>query len=89
MMPGRRTTTIWENGRAGRLKRSEVGAGAVVGVVMRGQPVGITPKSWGRAIAILIWVFLRWQRFCRRRSLAQLADIDVINGGQIASFSIE
>lgn len=59
-MPGRRKTTMWENGRVGRLKRSEVGAGVDVGVVMRGQPVGMTPKSCGSAIVTRQWQW-QWQ----------------------------
>jgi len=51
--PGRRKTTRCEKRVEGRLKRKEDGAGAALGVVMRGLPVGRTPKSWGRVVVIV------------------------------------
>ncbi len=43
----------WVNFVSGRLKRRDVGAGAAVGVVIKGEPVGTIPKSWGISVAIV------------------------------------
>lgn len=55
VMPGRRKTERWVKRVGGRLKRRDVGAGAAEGLVIRGEPVGTTPKSWGSWSAI-VWV---------------------------------
>lgn len=43
-IPGRMNTTMWEKDLEGRLYMNEVGVGAEVGLMIIGEPVGITPK---------------------------------------------
>jgi hypothetical protein len=56
-VPGNKNTTICENGREGTtgiVYTKLVCAGAADGVRMGAWPVGIRPKSWGRACSAII-----------------------------------
>ena len=57
-MPGSRKMVRCVNLVDGRLKTSEVGAGAADGVVINGEPVGTTPKSCGKS-AIVKYIYIQ------------------------------